>query len=284
MSSPSIAVITPIYQTQISPNEQYAIRHILRHLSAYPRYIIAPDTLNINITHFETCYFTAHYFADVAGYNQLMLSEDFYQQFSQFDYILICQLDALILSDQLQAFCEMGYDYIGAPWFASNTNPIEGFIGCGNGGLSLRHVAHSLDVIRSTNFDKLNIFRKLLRVMSQDYADISTNPIYIRWLKKFNLFRHSRHGIQNYIQTYQWNEDRFWGARTPIFYPNFKVAPVEIGLKFAFEMFPAYSFEKNERQLPFGCHAWWRYGEDFWKPHLIEDVPFIFTASKRDTP
>lgn len=50
------------------------------------------------------------------GYNRLMLSEDLYSAFSNYEYILICQSDAYIFRDELKEWCEAGYDYVGAPW------------------------------------------------------------------------------------------------------------------------------------------------------------------------
>lgn len=281
-TSSRVAIITPIYRTHLSDQEHYAIRHILYHLSNYSKFIIAPDRLQITITGFETIYFSAHYFAGIAGYNQLMLSPSFYQTFATFEYILICQLDALILSDRLQTFCDLGYDYIGSPWFASSEDPNRGFIGCGNGGLSLRHVQHCLDVLESDEFDKLPLYKKLWRVMTYPYGDMLSEAFHMRLLKKLNIFRQSHRGLDHYIHTYKWNEDRFWGLRVPMFYPSFKIAPIEIGLDFAFEMFPDWSLQHNHHQLPFGCHAWWRYGADFWRPYLIDQVDFIFDAHERD--
>jgi len=44
-----------------------------------------------------------------------MMSPAFYDAFKAFDYILIYQLDAFVFRDELEYFCSLGYDYIGAP-------------------------------------------------------------------------------------------------------------------------------------------------------------------------
>ncbi len=51
------------------------------------------------------------------GYNRLLLDVKFYESYSQYEYMLICQTDALILKDGqfLQKFMDMGFDYYGAP-------------------------------------------------------------------------------------------------------------------------------------------------------------------------
>jgi hypothetical protein len=54
------------------------------------------------------------------------------------------------------------------------------------------------------------------------------------------------------------------------YYPDFNVASVEEGLRFAFEVAPKECFELNNLTLPFGCHAWPKYDRDFWKPYLLQ--------------
>lgn len=46
----------------------------------------------------------------------MMMSEAFYQLFSDCEYILICHTDAWIFRDDLSAWCQKGYDLIAAPW------------------------------------------------------------------------------------------------------------------------------------------------------------------------
>lgn len=61
------------------------------------------------------------------------------------------------------------------------------------------------------------------------------------------------------------NEDIFYSS---LINKDFKIAPVEIALEFSFEQQVLKCFERNNRQLPFGCHAWMRYNFKFWKPFI----------------
>jgi hypothetical protein len=65
------------------------------------------------------------------------------------------------------------------------------------------------------------------------------------------------------------NNDFFWSFEAVGFFPDFKVAPVNDGLEFAFEAAPRMCFEMNRRKLPFGCHAWTKFDRSFWEPHLL---------------
>lgn len=47
--------------------------------------------------------------------------------------------------------------------------------------------------------------------------------------------------------------------------------PLEVGLRFGFEMWPSQSFERAIDRLPFGCHAWAKYDRSFLEPFLIPE-------------
>lgn len=64
---------------------------------------------------------------------------------------------------------------------------------------------------------------------------------------------------------YTGNEDVFFSISDS---ENFKVAPLDIALKFAFEEEVKRCFKLNNKKLPFGCHAWERYNLEFWKPYI----------------
>ncbi len=66
------------------------------------------------------------------------------------------------------------------------------------------------------------------------------------------------------------NEDYFWADEAVRYCPEFKVASLDVGLRFAFEVAPRRCFELNNGTLPFGCHAWPRYDRAFWEPYLLK--------------
>ena len=66
-------------------------------------------------------------------------------------------------------------------------------------------------------------------------------------------------GARWQMRRWQRNEDYFWSDEAVHFYPEFKVASFEDGLRFAFEVAPRLCLELNGGKLPFGCHAWPRY-------------------------
>ena len=73
----------------------------------------------------------------------------------------------------------------------------------------------------------------------------------------------------HFINNYNSNEDGFWSKHAKRINPAFNVAPVAAEIAFAFEKEPQQLYQKNNGQLPFGCHAWEKYDLNFWKP-IIE--------------
>lgn len=71
------------------------------------------------------------------------------------------------------------------------------------------------------------------------------------------------------------NEDAFWASWDSEY---FRVAPVEIALKFAFEKDVRQCFLLNNYELPFGCHAWEKYDFEFWKP-IFEKMGYYLQTS-----
>ena len=98
------------------------------------------------------------------NYNRMMQSIRFYKMFLKYEYMLLCQPDALILQGkkELKEFIKMGYDYIGGRFHKDNliiaAPKIWGYkyypslrkkkFICGNGGLSLRKIESAIKLIR----------------------------------------------------------------------------------------------------------------------------------------
>jgi hypothetical protein len=244
-SSPSlVAILIPIYKTTLTKAEESSLRQCLKVLAAYPTYVIKPENLQIDtmqqqypLLKFRS--FDDKYFKSIAGYNELLVSRSFYESFSDYDYMLIYQLDAYVFRDELREWCAKGYDYLGAPGLepdALSKLPAEAWedyarvLGQNrpvlNGGLSLRRISAMIRYLRIYNL------------------------FYTRWPgnedKLFSLDARRLAPLKYFIKLPVWQE----------------------ALSFSFEKSPAASYEINNRQLPFGCHAWERYDPEFWKPFI----------------
>lgn len=264
-----VAVLTPVYHEELAPEEKISLGHLRHFLSSYDRYFIVPKGLQLRLPGFERCDFDPHFFTHTDAYSKLLLSPQFYEKFSDYEYILIYQLDCLVFSDQLAEWCRAGYDYIGAPLFRNKDEPQKGFSRVGNGGLSLRKVESFLKVLDSKRYEEeeVSYWKQMFTV---PLKDLERFPIPGRWLKKTKVLRDARRGVGWYASLYTLNEDLFWSDRAKLFYPEFNIAPIDVALRFAFEAHPRYCFEQNNCQLPFGCHAWAKWDRAFWEPYLIK--------------
>jgi hypothetical protein len=235
-------------------------------LGHYDRYLVAPAGSPAAWPGFKVCYFPRRYFGSAQANSRLMLSREFYARFRQYDYILIHHLDALVFRDELPQWCAAGYDFIGAPWYRSQERPEEGFVGVGNGGLSLRRVSAFLRVLSSPVY---TIEPALYRRRWEEAFGRASLPVRLLNAPRLPLKRlRLLNGVGRYVARYRLNEDHFWADEAAHYYPDFRIAPPEVAIKFAFEQAPSYSYELLGGRLPFGCHGWARNDRAFWEPFL----------------
>ena len=265
---PSVAVVVPVYRPHLADDEEYAVRHLRRHLCVHECWQISPVSLTLRVEGLQLRQYDDAWFRSVDSYSRLLLSKWFYEGFADYDYIFIYQLDCLVLRDGLHQWCEQGYDYVGAPLFNVKGDPKSGFSGACNGGLSLRRVSAFRGVLNSRKYvdEKGSI---LADVLHEPFMEVRPLPWLKRWKKRLQVAREVRQGVEKYAAGYSLNEDHFWSGRASYFQPGFRVAPPEVALGFAFEAAPRYCFERNGRKLPFGAHAWQKWDRTFWEPYLL---------------
>src|SRR5215469_1121852 len=144
-----VAVVVPVVRLPLSVDEEISLRHLRRHLGRFDRYVIGLQKMPAELSDFQLKPFPPSYFTGRYAYNRLLLKKEFYRSFAHHEYILIYQLDCLVFTSNLEEWCRKGWDYVGAPWLKNLDDPAQGFLGVGNGGLSLRRVASALTVLTS---------------------------------------------------------------------------------------------------------------------------------------
>lgn len=238
-----VAVLIPIYKTTLNAQDLISLKQTYQVLGNYTLIVIHPEGLDLSqvskdFPRLQFKSFAPYYFKDIVGYNKLMLAQEFYEAFVDYEYILIDQLDVFIFKDELTEWCNKGYDYIGAPWIRRKVyklpivkqlislyvwwkhlkgerSQFDRYDKIGNGGLSLRKVKSHIDVIKNQPEDV-----KL-------YAEINNRK---------HLF----------------NEDTFWAMEPK----NFKYPTVEEAMLFSYNKYPELSYKLTGGKTPFGCHGW----------------------------
>jgi hypothetical protein len=240
----TVCTVIPIYKKTLTNYERIAFDRCVVALHNYPIVIVCPSSIQLNeigfdLSNIKITRFEDKCFSSIQSYNKLLLSKEFYQAFSDYEYILIHQLDCFVFKDDLLKWCSLDLDYIGAPWDVS-FSPVQYlkpyylvynvipqvtklFRGhwVGNGGLSLRRTQSFLSVL---------------------------------------------HASDSIASTWKYNEDQFWSFYGKRYLRSFLIPNVKIARSFAFERNPRRNFLLNNSQLPFGCHAWEKWDIDFWRP------------------
>lgn len=248
----NVAIVIPIYKTVLSETEEISLQQCLKILGDFPIIMICPsrfDRSNFNDLDIKFEEFDAAFFKDIFGYNRLMLDAHFYERFLPYTYILIYQLDAFVFKDELKNWCYKNYDYIGAPWLASNNltskilKPFQSkkkkkrapvFYKVGNGGLSLR---------------KTQVFHKI----SQELGTLINEQL----SKKEEIYS---------------IEDVFWSLKVPEYFPEFSIPDYKTAAAFALDRKPKIGLRINKGEMPFGCHGFNKPKViDFWMPIIKKE-------------
>lgn len=231
-------VIIPIYKPELDKDAEGCLSRYVDILVNRDICFVCPE--NLNTSWYEDKFpkvtyvrFADKFFTGVKSYNHLLLDTKFYDAFNKYDYMLIAQDDACIMTnnDMLDEFMDMGYDYYGAPWIPERRiwewtfHKKKSFpffrircakkkgqgITMGNGGFCLRSVAGSKALIKEFS-----------------------------WRKIYWFFKR--------------NEDIFFGLFGQDSKCGFKGADTDTGLRFARE----YDLKENldKGNIPFGIHGY----------------------------
>ncbi|WP_308620548.1 DUF5672 family protein [uncultured Desulfovibrio sp.] len=234
-------IAIPIYKRSLSFSEIESFKQCIKVLGKYNIILFCPENMNISFyeniaSKYDICYnvlrFPDMYFSSTCAYSRLMLNPYFYKCFSEYKYLLVYQLDSWVFRDELGYWCSQNYDYIGAPWFEGYASNISDRLiePSGNGGFSLRKVSK---FIKCTNL----LQRKLIEGKKEfDYNGLQNEDgIIINLFQKVDV--------------------------------EFNIAPTKIAMQFSFEVNPELLF-RICKKLPFGCHAFLKYGYEFWRSHI----------------
>ncbi len=251
-----VEVVIPVYTERLNGPAEASFLHNVALLQRHPLRLLAPEGLDVS-------YYIAHCPAlevvrvspewlgrnGIAGYNRMMLSKEFYQLFSETEYILICQTDAWIFEDRLTEWCQGGYDYVGAPW-------------------PKRKIYDLLPVCLYLKLRKALLGRRR-PLMRQDYFNrVGNGGLSLRRIEAFLLAADRYQQEITHFKTHTgivYNEDWFWSLIPREFrYPTFEEA-----LGFSFDAHPALCYKLAQEQLPFGCHGWYKKRNlPFWQERI----------------
>ncbi len=259
-------IVIPVYKKNPNSWEKASFKQALKVLVRYDFIIYTYKELDLSIyveeatkcnKNFRVEFFDKSYFSSVKGYNKLCLNVDFYKRVSYYDFMLIYQLDAWVFRDELEDWCNKGYDYIGAP-YPPAFGPEKWVVG--NGGFSLRRISFHIKLLSyryplSCYLDFKNGFKGFMK----------------SFLKSLGVHNTVSWWVNN--RSDEINEDwlisNLFGkiSTKEVFHPFMPL--VEEAAEFSLEFSPKYFYELCGNRLPFGCHGFLKHGyNEFWKEFI----------------
>lgn len=225
-----VIIVIPTHKNVFNKFEKISLTQLQRVLEKYPKVFVVPERLDESFVEewkgFSVKKVCNEWFGSTIKYNKMCLSPKFYELFSDYEYMLIYQTDAFVFSDRLEEFCDLGYDYIGAPV----TRIIWKHLGrsVGNGGFSLRNINATIKILQKKEdiFEIANLHQKLLWAEDQFFA----------FAGRINKTEYKLPSMETAIDF-----------------------SLEDNIMHSFK-------KMNLGMRPFGCHAWYKNSFSFWWP------------------
>ncbi|MBR5087453.1 MAG: hypothetical protein IKX31_10660 [Muribaculaceae bacterium] len=263
-----VTVVIPLYQNSLSEIERWAVTRNLKMLSPERDIaVVCPNDLDLSPLsellgldkgRCRVERFAPEFFEGRKGYNHLMLSHEFYSRFVKSHFILICQTDVALFCDNLDYWCSLDYDYIGAPWLPAQSD-VEGW----------------------------NLPRRAVYILRRGWARAKGgfSPALIKWKVGnggFSLRRvdamlqvidNHRKEIENIVSNaddVSCFEDVVWGVRAnEEWNAGLNIPDAITAAHFAFEGHPDFAYRLTNGKLPMGAHAFYRRrNRPFWLKHM----------------
>jgi hypothetical protein len=252
--SNKVCVVVPIYSAAPSYYELISFQQCFNILKKHAIFVVAPNGLDLSayknvVPSFKVKFVDKKRLNSKLDYNKLKLSQFFYRLFEKYVYLLTYELDAFIFSDDLDYWCDKGYDYIGAPWFEGYDEVKGNILRVGNSGFSLRKISaiqHGIKNIYYVDPTRYTIIRNYRYLRQSKYIifnSLNKLAAIASLLYKENL------SIQNSSFLY---EDRVIADVMDRSIKNFNIAPVDEAMKFSFEVNPDLLYKMNHNTLPMG--------------------------------
>lgn len=167
----NVCIVIPLYKVHPTDLELKSINQAREVLKGRDIFYVVPRGFDASAYVPEALMeFPEYYFMSLSNYSELCCLEEFYHAFRDYDFMLIYQPDCWVFRDDLDNFCAMGYDYIGAPWPRMRGIPEDGV---GNGGFSLRKLSTFMRLTRQLRSCGAHPEDRFWCINMRDYLNIA---------------------------------------------------------------------------------------------------------------
>lgn len=267
-----LIVVVPVYCDVMTDWECFAFLNNVDRLQKYPFALAVPQSLDcknylalapsIRIVRFpDACFQSAD------SYSRLCLSDFFYEEFSDYQYLLICQLDAYVFSGDIQHWMSLDLDYIGGAVSKSDlkSGQFIRWTASQNGGLSLRKVVSHRRVLRSNKqINCSGLSYELHRDFLGTTAAVDSSMSFRAQIALHAFVARCRAGFKDlnsaqFIAGFEPGrtlaEDQFWSRFAPRFDEEFRVASLAYAQVFSVQFSLELTLPFFYQAPPFGCHG-----------------------------
>jgi hypothetical protein len=255
-----VTVVIPTHLPEPTLLNQISLAQTLKVLGQHPITFVVPEGLDTR-WYEEFCRgkaeisFERFSWEGHREFSRLMLSPDFYDRFLSYRYILICHLDAFVFKNDLDAWCERGYDYVGSVIYD-------------------RGWESGLPVSRRKNLVNAFLRRSLGIQRTEYFANggfaLKNVRTFYKLTKKFRRYVDFYRSLAK-IRGRGFLEDIFVIRHLPRLSRSFALAPRADAMKFGAE-YVDYQVRDlpfdvaDTDSLPFGIHGWIQFQAAYWRP------------------
>ena len=266
MLKPKVAVCIFVHKVELEWFEIISLIQCEKILHNYQIFLVHPKGLDVSEYHkvvpdLKYCACPPRWFKNLRSYNRMKIHPGLYKMFIDYEFMLTYELDSFVFKDALMEWCTEGWDYIGAPWYEGiyNVDDRSEYKGVGNSGFSLRKISSCIRVLNDPKF---------ILPIEEVWKDPrrEKQPFFKSILGKC-LNSSTRNHFHWLANSYQGNEDFFWGLEADKRFEWWRTADFDAASKFSFEANAPKLFSEVGG-LPFGCHKWDAVHQDFWRSHL----------------
>ncbi len=213
-------VVILIFTHKAEPDEyeRLSFQQCFKVLGKHPIRLVCPRGMDISryremVPEVVPDFIDPKWFRTIYDYNLLKVLPWLYRRYAGYEFMLTYELDAWVFRDELLYWCDQGWDYIGAPWFANyaQSGPDDELLGVGNSGFSLRSVQAALRALRQRRGERfVRLGKDLLRGRLSPGGFVSALRDRERFYAPFNQYFEA--------------DDMFWHFMVAKNYPWFLVS------------------------------------------------------------
>ncbi len=109
-----VAIVIPTHKAKLNSDEEISVKCLDKNLNNFDKYLVCPQKIDpiLNLKKFYTIKFDDKFFDNWLNYNSLLKNEIFWKKFTNYQFILLYQLDCLVFRSNIEEWIDMNFSFI----------------------------------------------------------------------------------------------------------------------------------------------------------------------------